>query len=97
MRKATPLIIFELIEFSGRTCSSRHHKAFLAKASWQSHAKMSLLSAPGSVVIKTTLMKSLAEVLWYTQTVFLSKQVLPIVAARRRDVQTIEVLASKVI
>ena len=58
---------------------------------------MSLLSAPGSVVIKTTLMKSLAEVLWYTQTMFLSKQVLLIVAARRRDVQTIEVLASKVI
>jgi len=30
---------------------------------------MSLLSAPGSVFIKTTLMKSLAEELWYTQTI----------------------------
>ena len=29
---------------------------------------MSLLSAPGGVHIKTTLMKSLAEALWYTQT-----------------------------
>ena len=34
---------------------------------------MSLLSAPGS---ETTLMKSPAEVLWCTQTMFLSKQVL---------------------
>ena len=53
---------------------------------------MSLLSAPGSILIKLTLMKSL-----YTrgvvvhQTVFLSKQVLTIVADRQRDAQTIEV------
>ena len=42
---------------------------------------MSLLSAPGNVLIKTTLMKSLPEVLWCTQTVFLSKQVLTTVLA----------------
>ena len=34
---------------------------------------MSQLSAPGNVLIKTTLMKSLLEVLWCTQPVFLSK------------------------
>ena len=47
MWKSTPLIIFEWIQFSGRTRSSRHHKA---KASWRSYSKMSLLSAPGSVL-----------------------------------------------
>ena len=46
---------------------------FLAKQNGRSHGKMSLLSPPGSV-IKTTLMKSLAEALLYTQMVFLSKQ-----------------------
>jgi len=51
--------------------------------SWQ----MSLLSAPGNVLIKTTLMKSLPEVLWCTQTVLLSKQELTIVAGRQRDAQ----------
>ena len=44
-----------------------------------------------NVLIKTTLMKSLPEALWCTQTVFLSKQVLTIVAGRRRCAQTIEV------
>jgi len=34
---------------------------------------MSLLSVPGSVLIKTTLTRSLAEALWCTQTMFLSK------------------------
>ena len=52
---------------------------------------MSRLSAPGNILIKTMLMKSLPEALWCTQTVFLSKQVLTIVAGRRRDAQTIEV------
>ena len=60
----------------------------LSKTKWRSHGKMSLLSAPGS---EKTLMKSLAEALWCTQTVFLSKQVLTTVAGRRRDAQTIEV------
>ena len=55
--------------------------------SWQ----MSVLSAPENVLIKTTLMKSLPEALWCTQTVFLSKQVLTTVAGRQRDAQTIEV------
>ena len=49
------------------------------------------MHAPGSVLIKTTLMKSLAEALWCTQTVFLSKQVLTIVAGRRRNAQMIEI------
>ena len=53
--------------------------------------KMSLLSAPGSLLIKTKLMKSPVEALWYTQTVFLTKQVLTIVTGRWRDAQTIEV------
>ena len=48
-------------------------------------AKMSLLRAPGSILI--TLMKSLAEVLC-TQTMFLSKQILTIVTGRQRDAQT---------
>ena len=65
MRKAAPLIIFEWIQFSGGTRSSRNHKA-----SRRSHGKMSLLSSPGSVLIKTALMKSLAEALLYTQIVF---------------------------
>ena len=55
---------------------------------------MSLLTAPGSIFVKTALMKSLAEALVYTQIVFLSKQVLTIVATRRRDVQMIEVLGA---
>ena len=49
-------------------------------------AKMSLLRAPGSILI--TLMKSLAEVLLCTQTMFLSKQILTIVTGRQRDAQT---------
>ena len=52
---------------------------------------MSLLSAPGSVLIKTTFIRSLGEALWYTQTVFLSKQILTKVAGRQKDARTIEV------
>ena len=52
---------------------------------------MSLLSAPGNVLIKTTSLKSLAEGLWCFKTVFLSNQVLITVAARGRDAQMIEV------
>ena len=37
-------------------------------------------------------MKSLAEALWYTQMMLLSKKVLQIVAARQRNAQTIEAL-----
>ena len=48
-------------------------------------AKMSLLSLSGSVLIKT---------MRCTRTVFLSKQVLTIVAGRRRDAQTIEILGA---
>ena len=62
--------------------------------SWQSHGKMSLHSAPGSVLIKTTLMKSSAEALWRTQTVFLLKQVWTIVTGRMQDAQTIQVLGT---
>jgi len=54
--------------------SSRHIKGFLAKRNRRSRGKVSLLSAPGNVLVKTTLTKSLAEGLWYTQTEFLSKQ-----------------------
>ena len=52
---------------------------------------MSLLSAPGSVLIKITLTRSLAEALWCTQTMFLSKQVLTTVTGSLRDAQAIEV------
>ena len=52
---------------------------------------MSLLSAPGNVLVKTTLTKSQAEGLWYTQTEFLSKQGLTIVTGRQRDALTIQV------
>ena len=55
---------------------------------------MSLLSEPGSVLIKTMLTKSLAEGLWYTQTEFLSKNVPTIVTARQRNAQTIKVLGA---
>ena len=55
---------------------------------------MSLLSAPRSVLIKIMLVKSLAEALWYTQTVFLSKQVRTIVAGRQTVAQTIEVFGA---
>ena len=64
------------------------HEVFLAKQNGQRYGK---ISAPGSVFIKTTLVKSLAEAFLCTQTVFLSKQVLTIVAGRRRDAQMIEV------
>ena len=64
-------------------------RRFLAK--WRSHGKMSLLSALGSVLIKTMLMKSPAEVLWCTKTV-LVKTSTKIVAGRHRDAQKIEVL-----
>ena len=53
---------------------------------------MSLLSEPGSILIKTMLTKSLAEGLWYTQTEFLSKEVLTIVTAR--NAQMIKVLGA---
>ena len=55
---------------------------------------MSLLSEPGSVLIKTMLTKSLAEGLWYTQTEFSSKEVLTIVTARQRNAQAIKVLGA---
>ena len=54
---------------------------------WQNES----VSAPGSVLIKTVLMKSLAEALWCTQPVYLSKQVLTTVAGRQRDAQPIKV------
>ena len=49
-------------------------------SSWQNKTVKSwedekLLSVPGGVLIKTTLLKSLAKALLYTQAVFLSKQV----------------------
>ena len=81
MQKAAPLIIFEWIQFSGRTCRGSTAKRSLQKQNGRSHGKMSLLSAPGSVLIKTTLMKSLAEVLWYTQTMFLSAQMIEVLGA----------------
>ena len=65
-------------------------KRSLAKEHGQSYGKTSLLSAPGSVVIKTRLMKPLVEALWCTKTVFFSKQVRTTVAGRQRDAQTIE-------
>ena len=40
----------------------RHHEAFLAKEN-ASHGKKILFSAPGSIIIKTTFVKSLAEAL----------------------------------
>ena len=52
---------------------------------------MSQLSAPGSVLIAYEVTSRGVMVLWYTQTVFLSKQILLIVAGRQRDAQTIEV------
>ena len=52
---------------------------------------MSLISAPGNVLTKTMLMKSLPEVLWCTHTMFLSKQVLTTVTGRGRDAYTTEV------
>ena len=55
---------------------------------------MNLLSAPGSVLIKIALMKSSAGLSGAAQTVFLSKQVRTIVAGRKRDAQTIEVLGA---
>ena len=64
MRKAAP-------PMQRKNPNSRHHEAFLAKQNGRTHGKMSLLSAPGSVLIKTTLMKSLPEALWCTQTVFM--------------------------
>ena len=94
IRKAAPLIIFEWFQFSGRTRSSSTTKRLSAKRNGRSHGKMSLVSTPGSVLIKTTLMKSPPEALFYTQTVFLSKQIRTIAAGRQRDAQTIGVLGA---
>ena len=70
------------------TSSTRHHEAFLAKQNrGQSHGKLSLLSAPGSVLIKTTLMKSPAGA---AQTVFCQNNYRTIVAGRKIDAQQIE-------
>ena len=44
MRKVAPLIIFEWIQFSERTRSSRNHEALLAKQNGEVMAKMGLLS-----------------------------------------------------
>ena len=66
-------------------------RSVLSKTKWAKSWQMSLLSAPGNVLIKTMLMKSLPEALWCTQTVLLSKQVLTTVAGKRRDAQTIKV------
>ena len=52
---------------------------------------MSLLSVPGSVLIKTTIIKSLAEAFWCCPDRVLVKQVRTIVAGRKVDAQTIEV------
>ena len=60
MQKAALLIIFKWIQFSGTIAVDSTMNA-------QSHNK---ISAPGSFLIT---MKSLAEALWCTQTVFLSK------------------------
>jgi len=57
MRRVAPRIIFEWIQFSERTRSSRNHEALLAKQNGKVMAKMSLLSLSGSVLIKTMLMK----------------------------------------
>ena len=55
--KVAPLIIFERIQFSKRTPSSRIHKALLANQNGKIMAKVGLLSLSGMVLIKTTLMK----------------------------------------
>ena len=52
---------------------------------------MGLFSVPGSILIKTMLVGSLAEVLWCTQTMFLSKRVQKVVVGRQSDAQTIKV------
>ena len=57
MWNPAPLIILEYPIYQ-KNCSGRHHKAI---RTGKVHSKMSLLGAPGSVLIKTTLMKSLAE------------------------------------
>ena len=57
----------------------------------RSRGKTSLLSALGSVLIKTTLMKSLYQKRCGAPRLVLSKQELTTVAGRRRDAQTIKV------
>ena len=44
---------FQVNPILQRTQHCRHHKAFLAKQTGQSRGKMSLVSAPGSVIIKS--------------------------------------------
>ena len=85
MRKAAPLIIFEWIQFSGRTSSSQCNETFLAKQNSEVMPKWVSLVLQE---VFLSLMKSLAD----TQTVFFSKQVLLIVAGRQRDAQTINIL-----
>ena len=89
MQKVAPLIIFEWIQFSERTIAV---KALLAKQNGEVMAKMSLLSAPGSVLIKQRLWSHQQTRCGAAQTVFLSKQVRTIAAGRQSDAQTIKVL-----
>ena len=73
--------------------TTRNHEALLAKQDSEVMVKMSLLNLSGSILTKTTLMKR-QQRRWCTQTAFLSKQVPTIVASRRRDAQTIEILGA---
>ena len=73
MRKVAPLIIFEWIQFSDRTCSSRNHKALLAQQNSEVMAKMSLLILSGSVLIKTTPAEALCSDDWSSRSLYTSK------------------------
>ena len=80
MRKAAPLIILSesnLVEEPVAIDTTKHEEK----------PKRPTASAPGSILIKTTL---IAEVLWCTQTVFLSKHN-PHWPDGEIDAQTIEV------
>jgi len=75
MRKAAPLIIWSESNLANRSCW--HHEAFLAKQNGQSHGKWVCLVHQETFLSKQHLWSQ--EALWCTQTVFLSKQVLPVI------------------
>ena len=65
MQKAAALIFLSASNLTEEPVALQTPQSVLSKTRWRSHSKMSLVSVPGSVLIKKMLMKSPAEALWW--------------------------------
>ena len=93
MEKAAALIFLSASNLTEEPVALQTPRSVLSKTRWLSHSKMSLVSAPGSVLIKKNAYEVTSRgVVVVPRPAFLSKQVQTIVACRQRDAQTIEVL-----